>query len=179
MGTTIKLCECGCGNPAPIAKKTYTARGWKKGEPLRFIQGHNGKLRKSGVIKYEIDPVTGCWNWTRSVQSNSYGHLTVNNTQILAHRFVYEKFKGKIPDGLELDHLCRNTKCVNPDHLEAVTHAENCRRGKKTTVLRSTKAVRIREIFESEKPTISSLARQFGVSRQTVRSIIKGENNGD
>ena len=45
-----------------------------------------------------------------------------------AHRFAYEQAKGAIPDGLEIDHLCRNRRCVNPDHLEAVTHQENQRR---------------------------------------------------
>jgi hypothetical protein len=46
----------------------------------------------------------------------------------LIHRKHYEQFKGPIPDGLEIDHTCRNTRCVNPEHLEAVTHAENLRR---------------------------------------------------
>jgi hypothetical protein len=48
---------------------------------------------------------------------------------VRAHRFAYENLVGEIPDGLALDHLCRNPRCVNPDHLEPVTHAENVRRG--------------------------------------------------
>lgn len=47
---------------------------------------------------------------------------------VLAHRFFYEHFIGEIPEGLEIDHLCHNTICVNPAHLEAVTHSENLRR---------------------------------------------------
>lgn len=58
-----------------------------------------------------------------------YGHLYVNGRHIYAHRFSYELARGQIGQGLELDHLCRNTSCVRPDHLEAVSHAENTRRG--------------------------------------------------
>lgn len=123
-----RLCECGCGEPAPIASKTFTKRGWRKGQPLRFIQGHSGRMRPKGVIHYEVDQATGCWIWQRSCMGNGYGHLTVNNRQILAHRFLFEKTVGAIPVGLELDHTCGNKRCINPLHLEPVTHAENCRR---------------------------------------------------
>jgi hypothetical protein len=47
----------------------------------------------------------------------------------VAHKFAYETLVGLVPQGLELDHLCRNTSCVNPDHLEPITHEENMRRG--------------------------------------------------
>jgi hypothetical protein len=57
-----------------------------------------------------------------------YGRIHVKGYP-LAHRAVYETFVEAVPEGLELDHLCRNTGCVNPDHLEPVTHAENMRRG--------------------------------------------------
>lgn len=61
--------------------------------------------------------------------SSGYGHLRRDKVCILAHRFSYELRNGKIPEGLELDHLCRVPCCVNPDHLEPVTSAENTRRG--------------------------------------------------
>jgi len=72
---------------------------------------------------------SGCWFWTAAIQNMGYGLFNVGGRKFLAHRFAYEYFKGTIPDGCELDHLCRNTNCVSPNHLEAVTHAENNRRG--------------------------------------------------
>ncbi len=71
----------------------------------------------------------GCWEWTgRRRAENSYGHIGFQGRNLLAHRLVYELLVGPIPDGHELDHLCRNKGCVNPDHLEVVTHQENMKR---------------------------------------------------
>ena len=74
---------------------------------------------------YTIDSTTGCWNWNGSIGSNGYGVARVERTSKTAHRFIYEQEVGPIPDGLELDHTCRNRQCVNPKHLEPVTHSEN------------------------------------------------------
>lgn len=74
----------------------------------------------------------GCWDWTGHHDSDGYGRFDIRiSTQktIGAHRFAYLWMKGPIPDGLVLDHLCRNVGCVNPDHVEPVTSAENQRRG--------------------------------------------------
>lgn len=71
----------------------------------------------------------GCWNWTGYLNTGGYGSLyTGEKPSVLSHRFSYEHFVGPIPDGLALDHLCRNKGCVNPFHLEPVTRAENTRR---------------------------------------------------
>ena len=75
------------------------------------------------------EPNTGCWLWLGTRTNMGYGSITYHSIEILAHRLVYELEKGSIPAGLELDHLCRNTLCCNPDHLEPVTHRENMRRG--------------------------------------------------
>lgn len=71
----------------------------------------------------------GCVFWTASTDKKGYGMFRVNGRMVRAHRWAYEYFRRPIPDGLELDHLCRNRNCVNPAHLEPVTHRENVLRG--------------------------------------------------
>ena len=82
------------------------------------------------VVKQE----NGCWKWmgclNSKVPGRGYGYFSFENRMGLAHRFSYEYFNNTtIPEGLEIDHLCRNRKCVNPDHLEVVTSRENTMRG--------------------------------------------------
>jgi len=75
----------------------------------------------------------GCWEWTAYILPNGYGWFGLvtgaNQRNALAHRVAYEFVVGPVPTGLQLDHLCRNRRCVNPDHLEPVTRRENILRG--------------------------------------------------
>lgn len=77
------------------------------------------------------EPNTGCWLWTGSLDFGGYGrlHQSETDTDVAAHRLMYMRYVGPIPEGLELDHLCRVRICCNPAHLEPVTHSENVRRG--------------------------------------------------
>lgn len=79
--------------------------------------------------RVEKDETTGCWNWTGHLRKDGSGQVWVNGAHKLAYRVVFEHLVGPIPVRLVLDHLCRNRRCVNPDHLEPVEHAENTRRG--------------------------------------------------
>lgn len=72
---------------------------------------------------------TGCWEWRAAKSSNGYGLVWFKGKTRLAHRVVYELLKGELSEELEIDHLCRNKLCVNPDHLEQVTHKVNNFRG--------------------------------------------------
>lgn len=84
---------------------------------------------------------SGCIEWIACTNGVGYGVLSINRTggKILAHRWSYQHHNGPIPDGLSIDHLCRNRGCVNPDHLEAVTHRENVLRGMAPTATNAAK----------------------------------------
>lgn len=71
----------------------------------------------------------GCWLWTGHLFKSGYGQFSIGTRCVRAHRFAYELFLGPIPDGMQLDHLCRVRACVSPLHLEPVTARENTLRG--------------------------------------------------
>jgi len=77
------------------------------------------------LSKFEVGEPSECWLWNGYVTSRGYGKIHLPAGMLNAHRLVYQIAKGKIPPGLQLDHLCRNRRCVNPFHLEVVTNREN------------------------------------------------------
>jgi hypothetical protein len=116
---------------------------------------------------------TPCWVWQRATSSNGYGRLARRECGERwweqAHRYFYEQHVGPIPDGLQLDHLCRNRRCVNPGHLEAVTQAENCRRGANAKLT----ADHVAEIRSSDEPA-PVLAARYGVHASAIQSVRSG-----
>lgn len=85
------------------------------GRPANTVE----KLMATKVHKTE-----GCWIWTGS-RVHGYGQTSINGHNARAHKLIYEYLVGPVPEGLQLDHLCRNPLCVNPAHLEPVTAREN------------------------------------------------------
>lgn len=77
----------------------------------------------------QVEMTDACWTWIGSMGRLGYGRFSVGRKWFRAYRLAYTYFYGSVPEGMELDHLCRNPACVRPSHLEAVTHLENVRRG--------------------------------------------------
>lgn len=122
----------------PRHGRGYCKMHWQKwsrhGDPLGSVRKPyvTGPLsvRFWTMVDKDVDR-DGCWTWTGKKGSKGYGLVHVDSAsgrQQQAHRAAYELVVGPIPDGLELDHLCRVRVCVNPAHLEPVTRAENMRR---------------------------------------------------
>ena len=81
----------------------------------------------------------GCWVWIGANNGNGYGQFVENGKKKRGHVWAFEHWKHKVPAGLEIDHKCRNPSCVNPDHLEAVTHKVNVLRGTSQTAKNAAK----------------------------------------
>lgn len=118
----------GCDRP-------HKAHGWcvthyqrwrKHGDPLTVRQIRGDDEARFWTKAAHSD---GCRLWTGPLTRDGYGRFQVDGRLVLAHRWAYEHWVGPIPEGLEIDHLCRVRNCVWPEHLEPVTHLENVRRG--------------------------------------------------
>lgn len=170
--TSNGLCWCGCGQPTGLATQTNTAKGLAKGLPCRYLPGHQHRLATPEIEIGDCGYETPCWVWQRALTTAGYGSLTTDGTRKYAHRVYYERYVGPIPEGLDLDHLCRNRACVNPAHLEVVTHAENMRRAIRTIL--TADDVRALLVMVREGYTNKTIAEQFGVSASLVSNIKHG-----
>ncbi len=119
LDLALGLCECGCGrSPRP---------------GRRFVQRHSLRGRPAadrfwGKVRFSLE-LYGCWVWTAVKNKGGYGQFWDGKRQVLSYRWSYERARGPVPNGLQLDHLCRNPSCIRPDHLEAVTQQVNSKRG--------------------------------------------------
>lgn len=163
------LCQCGCGERAPVATRTTTSKGWVKGEPLKYLLGHNAALRVKW-IEEDRGFETPCWVWQGYIAPNGYGK---SRAAKFAHVAQWEITNGPVPDGLELDHLCRVPACVNPSHLEAVTHAENMRRAPRC-VMNEESVAEVRRLLATGMMG-KEIGQRLGVHPRIVSSIKCGK----
>ena len=131
--------------------------------------GHN-RISKNPI--YTVSSA-GCWEWNNHRNLKGYGCLRKDGKNWLAHRYFYQARFGAIPVGCEIDHLCKNRACVNPEHVEAVSHKENIIRGRNTKLTKN--AVReIRNRVPSyDVGVMKKLAIEYGVTYANIRNIVK------
>lgn len=135
-GRSIAPCsvrECVKTAKARTYCDSHLWRFYKYGDPLGKSQRAKPTTDERFWQKVDRGEPDECWKWTAAHMPQGYGTFAISNTAdtstfIGAHRYAYQALVGPIPDGLTLDHLCRNPACVNPAHLEPVTREENNRR---------------------------------------------------
>lgn len=158
-----RLCECGCGQPTPIATTTHSRYGRFKGQPQRFVRGHNAFANRRGYTVSDQGYTTPCWLYNgRIIPETGYpGFIRWNGRHAAAYRIYFEMHRGPIPDGLTLDHLCRVRHCVNPDHLEAVPIRVNTLRGDSPAARNAAKTHCVRgHAFDSENTAYDKRGRR-------------------
>lgn len=171
------LCKCGCGKKTNLAPRSRADRGWVKGQPVPFIHGHNPTVpffrRVANFWKTTLPLPTAGWpdciEWAGQLSIGGYGVCSGILGEQMAHRVSYLLTVGPIPEELELDHLCRNRKCINPYHLEPVTRKINSRRGAKTKLTEALVS-EIRSSSESSRV----MSRRIGIPHSTIRSVRSG-----
>lgn len=128
---TERICSVdGCERPHYSRKlcEPHYARWRRYGHP-RVAQPLGPRKRRGAGFWSQVRDDGGCWIWVGSIANTGYGQWKDNGRPMSAHRWAYEFMVGPVPDGLQLDHLCRNRACVNPWHLEPVTIRVNLLRG--------------------------------------------------
>lgn len=132
-----RLCdvpECAAKSRAYGYCASHADRFRRHGDPLWMpmtdSERFDSKIDRQTEPSSHRPDLGSCWVWTGSTIGYGYGRFPIGGKTVLAHRWAWVQANGPIPDGLELDHLCRVTRCVRPSHLEPVTCQENIRRAR-------------------------------------------------
>jgi len=159
---TTQYCHCGCGLYANPGRRYIYGHRWVPPLTERFVEQQRGFT-------------SPCWVWQGTITTRGYGQIWDIDARRMrvAHRFMWEEANGPVPEGLELDHLCRVRACCNPEHLEPVTRRENVHRGSATKVT-DDQAREIRRRRQAGEEA-ASIAKDYPISRSSVYAIALGQ----
>lgn len=179
----LSLCECGCGQETKLSDRTWAKYGMRKGEPLRFLKGHNtgiGHRSLQDRLLAYVRKERGCWLWTGAVRGQ-YGGIGVEGRLYMAHRVSYEVFVGEIPEGMLVCHTCDVKLCINPAHFFLGSYQDNSddkvakdrqARGETGGMTKLTEdAVRVIRRLAATK-SYQAIADAFGVHKSSIADIL-------
>ena len=146
-------CKCGCGR---------IARG-------EYVRGHRPVVRWVLEDRGYLSP---CWIWQLQIDRDGYGRVWNPGGSRLAHRARFEAAGGVVPEGHELDHLCRVRSCINPEHMEPVRHAQNVHRGHRAKL--TWEAVDAIRAAAASGISHTVIAVQHSISTANVTMIVRG-----
>ncbi len=167
-------CQCGCGEMTKIAPETSRKDGYLKGEPRRYVAGHNGLTSRVAYVEQDMGHDTPCWIWQRG-KSGGYGTIGGRH----AHAVYFEEHNGALLPGYHVHHLCPAKLCVNPEHLQALSHESHSRVTMLESgvnpgrVLTADDVLEIRRLRREEKLTLFVIAGLYGKTPAAISKIVR------
>jgi hypothetical protein len=167
------VCQCGCGKRTSLSVTTDGNKGYVRGCPRRYVNGHNGARNPPQFV---IDQ-GGCWIWQRTRSKAGYGRVRDGVRMRFAHVVWYERTVGPVPHGKVLHHRCGrgHLGCMNPYHMQPVSPAENAQLSR-AAKLDWGQVDTLRRKFSAGNVTKTSLGREFGISDAQVHNIVTGKS---
>ena len=174
----------GCNRGGKIVKELcnlHYKRFNRHGSPHAIKYPYAGlTLEKIFLSNFECVTESGCWIWTGTSNPHGYGKITHQKQSIFMHRYSYERFKGVIPENMNVCHRCDTPCCVNPEHLFLGTQGDNLRDMIKKGRNVGSKKLNISQVKEIKKllqyQGCTEIAKVYNVSRGAIRGIQNGSN---